>query len=224
MLQKLSYQSSIDELFNMNGAAASSIKYSGVVELFGRLFPFLNEAFKRELEKKSFNIQLKKGDILVNTGEVCTNLYVIKKGLIRGFIDYGRKDITMWMSYEKEFVTSVSSFLTGIPANENIQALEDCDLECISGDTLQYFYKHFQESHILKSVVLKNYCQDAEERVFIGRLTNAKERYLHLFQGRHRQMLTRAPLKHVASFLGIRLETLSRLRSSGLHRHISKTG
>jgi CRP-like cAMP-binding protein len=199
-------------------AVTANAKYSYAIDFFASLYPISN-AFKNKLQELSFHTQLKKGDYLVKKGDISTTVYLIKKGVVHGYIDQGKKEITTWISYENEMVTSISSFFNGTPAKENIRALEPCELEGISVTDLQYMYKHFPEANILARIVLEQYYQDAEDRAFISKLSNAKEKYEYLLQSKHGRMLTMVPLKYVASFLGMRLETLIRLRSSIALKH-----
>jgi CRP-like cAMP-binding protein len=194
-------------------AVAASNKYSFAVDFFATIYP-ISVGFKNKLQALSFNTQMKKGDYLVRKGDICTTVYLIKKGVMRGYIEQGKKEITTWISCENEMVTSISSFFNGTPAKENIKALEACELEGINFTDLQCMYKNYPEANILARLILEQYYQDAEDRAFISKLSTAKEKYEHLSKSKHGRMLNMVPLKYVASFLGMRLETLIRLRAS----------
>ncbi|MGV3768002.1 MAG: Crp/Fnr family transcriptional regulator [Chitinophagaceae bacterium] len=183
-----------------------------VADFIAALYP-VSDQYKKHLSDKIFLRTLKKGEMLVKKGEVCSFICFIRSGLIRGFIQYSKGDITTWISCENELVTSITGFFKNEPAKENIQAIESCVIECIHAEDLMLLYEQFPEQHIITRLVLENYYQDAEARAFIARLPTAMEKYEALFlSDSYRNILQRAPLKYVASFLGIRLETLSRLR------------
>jgi CRP-like cAMP-binding protein len=78
------------------------------------------------------------------------------------------------------------------------------------GDYQDLFIK-FPEFNIVARKILQKYYQDAEGRAFIARLTNAENKY-RLFIAKYGHLANRIPLKYIASFLGITLETLSRVR------------
>jgi CRP-like cAMP-binding protein len=59
--------------------------------------------------------------------------------------------------------------------------------------------------------IFQRYYADAEKRAFIARLTKAENKYRY-FLLRHRDLANRIPLKYIASYLGVTLETLSRIR------------
>ena len=171
----------------------------------------LSAGIKDYLKKHSFNCSFRKGKLLLKTGQVCEEIYFIKKGAVRGFIKEGTKDITTWISVEGEVVSSISSLDKKKPAIENMQAIENCELLALTWSDFQDLYIKFPEFNIVARKLLQKYYQDAEGRAFIARLTNAENKY-RLFLTSYGHLANRIPLKYIASFLGITLETLSRVR------------
>lgn len=163
------------------------------------------------LKKHVTTCSFKRGKLLLKAGEVCGHVYFIKKGVVRGFIREGLREITTWITAEGEMVTSISALDKQEPSIENMQALEDCELLAISFADLQGLYDRYPESNITVRKLLQQYYRDAEGRAFIARLTNAENKY-KLFLNRYEHLANRIPLKYIASFLGITLETLSRVR------------
>jgi CRP-like cAMP-binding protein len=172
------------------------------------------------MNEKTYSSQLSKGEILVPAGAVCTNIYLIRKGVLRSYVKEEKKEITTWISGEQELATCISCFGLQQPARENIQALEDCELSALSFDDLNYLYDHFPEANIVGRKLLEKYYRDAEERAFIARLMEATSKYKH-FIATKADLLNRVPLKFIASYLGMTLETLSRIRSK-LSRSINQ--
>ena len=152
-----------------------------------------------------------KGDLLLAAGQVCEHIYFIKKGSVRGFIKEGDKDITTWITAENELVTSIYGLSKKRPALENMQALEDCEMLTLTLADLENLYLQFPEFNIVTRKLLERYYQDAEGRAFIARLTNAENKYTQ-FLAKYGHLSNRIPLKYIASFLGMTLETLSRVR------------
>lgn len=157
-------------------------------------------------------VSIHKGSLLVKSGEHCDHLYFVQKGILRGFTKQGVKEITTWITGENELVTSISSYYQQIPSIENIEAIEDSLLHALHRDDMQYLYDHFPEVNTLVRLVLEKYYQDAEERAYICRLTEATAKY-HRFINTKSHLINRIPLKYIASYLGMTLETLSRIRS-----------
>ncbi len=188
-------------------------KYSFAVNFFASLYPVSAE-FKNQLMQHTQNDKIKKGNFLVRPGEVCTKVYLLKKGVVRAYVPHGSKEIITFMSCENELVTSISSFFNGTPAKEYIQAVESCEVEYFTAEMLEYFYQNFPETNMLSRLILQQYYQDAEDRAFISKLPSAKEKYTYLSKSKNGRILNRAPLKYIASFLGMRIETLIRLRAA----------
>ncbi len=172
----------------------------------------LSEGAIKYLKENIVMLQIPKGAHLVRSGQNCDHLYFVKKGILRGFVKQGTKDITTWITAENELVTSISSYYQQVPSIETIEALEECILIAIHRNDMQYLYHHYPETNTLVRIVLEKYYQDAEERAYICRLTEATAKY-HRFINTKSHFLNRIPLKFIASYLGMTLETLSRIRS-----------
>ncbi|MEI9945992.1 MAG: Crp/Fnr family transcriptional regulator [Chitinophagaceae bacterium] len=163
------------------------------------------------IREHAYSCSFRKGKLLLKAGEICDHVYFIKSGAVRGFLREGSKDITTWITAEGEMVTSISGLDRKEPAIENMQAIEDCELLAITYTDLQNLYIKYPEFNIVIRKLLQQYYRDAEGRAFIARLTNAENKYKH-FLINHSRLANRIPLKYIASFLGITLETLSRVR------------
>ncbi len=163
-------------------------------------------------------VSFKKGNLILKAGDLCDRVYFIKKGMIRGFITEGGIEITTWITAENEMATSISSLDSREPNEENMQAIEDCDTLVITYTDLENLYLKFPEFNIVSRKILQRYYKDAEQRAYIVRLTNSDTKYCH-FLKRYGHLANRAPLKYIASFLGITTETLSRARKKILIQH-----
>lgn len=152
-----------------------------------------------------------KRKLLLKEGVLCEHVYFTVKGALRGFTREGQQDITTWITIENELVTSILSLDERVTSIENIQALEKCEMLAMHVSHLQEMYTRFPETNILARKILQRYYADAERRAFIARLTKAENKYRH-FLLRHRDLANRIPLKYIASYLGVTLETLSRIR------------
>ena len=183
---------------------------SSVIAVLDYFYP-LSEGVKDYFAKHSYSCSFRKGKLLLKAGEICEHIYFIKKGAVRGFIKEGKKDITTWITAENEVVSSISALDVRAPALENMQAIENCELLALTYEDFQNLYIKFPEFNIVARKVLQKYYQDAEGRAFIARLTKAENKY-RLFIKRYGHLANRIPLKYIASFLGMTIETLSRVR------------
>lgn len=188
---------------------------SPLVAFAHAVHPLSDEA-REYANRKCFSYRVKKGEFLVRSGELCPYFYFIQKGILRGYVQDGKKEITTWITAEHELATSITSFHVQQKSFENIQAIEECELTGLHYDDLQYLYNNFPEVNVTGRKLLEKYYRDAEERAYIARLTEATSKYQR-FIATKSFMLNRVPLKFIASYLGMTLETLSRIRSKLSH-------
>jgi CRP-like cAMP-binding protein len=183
------------------------------LSLFVRsVHPLVSNATIKYIDEHCFYYTVRKGAHLLKAGDTSEYLYLIIKGAFRGYIKQGSKDLTTWIDLENEVMTSIRSLYLHQPSLENIQALEDAELIGASIKDLEYLYEHFPDMNVVGRKLLEKYYIDAEERAYIGRITSATTKYNHLVTTRP-DIANRILLRYIASYLGITLETLSRIRS-----------
>ena len=171
----------------------------------------LKESVLNLIRQKISYVSFNSGDIILKAGEHCKDLYFIKSGVVRGFVHEGKKEITTWISSDNELITSITSFGIDEPALENLQALEPCEMLLISNASINQLYEIFPEFNIVSRKLLEQYYRDAEKRALVVRLTNAETKYRY-FLANYTHLSNRVQLQYIASFLGITMETLSRVR------------
>ncbi len=164
------------------------------------------------LENCFEEVTLAKNEFLLKEGQISRHLYFMQQGALRGFYNLDGKEITHWFGFEKDFVTSFHSFITKQPAVENIQLIEGSILWAISKETLTSLFNEHHEIERLVRIVYENYYIRLEERFVNAQFKTAAERYENLLR-QTPHILERVSLGHIASYLGISQETLSRIRS-----------
>ena len=183
------------------------------------VFHFVNQFHKisdRALKYLLPRLQIRdvvKGEMLAHAGGRCEYMYLVLKGILRGYIIDNKREVTTWMTAEGELVTSIRSFVLQMPTRENIQAIEDSRLIVLHYDDLQYMYDNFLDFNVMGRKIAELYYVHAEDRAFICRLGKAVDRY-NYFMLTNSHLMNRVPLTYVASFLGIRLDSLSRIRKT----------
>jgi len=171
----------------------------------------LGNDIEQFLQSHAYGCSFGRGKLILKAGQICEQVYFIRKGAVRGFVRDRQKDITTWITADNELVTSISALDREEPALENMQAIEDCEMLALNLLDLKSLYQQFPEFNIVVRKLLQQYYRDAEGRAFIARLTSAESKYKY-FITYYSHLVNRIPLKYVASFLGITLETLSRVR------------
>lgn len=126
------------------------------------------------------------------------------------------KDITTWIDSENEIFTSITGFFKHENTREYIQALEDCHCDYLEYDDYKYCLNNFPEMRQIYRIMLEQYYVLAEHRVYLARIPNAKKRLDFFLENAKPEIVERIPRKHLASFLAMRPETLSRLMKEKL--------
>ena len=116
--------------------------HSPILAFVNSIHP-ISEAAIKFIDDSTFRYSISRGKHLVKSGEVCNYVYFIIKGVVRGYIKEGSKEITTWITAENEMVTSIRGFDLQIASPKNIQAIEDCEMIAIHYDDLQYLYNNF---------------------------------------------------------------------------------
>jgi CRP-like cAMP-binding protein len=175
-----------------------------IVPLSDPLLEFLND----RLETRTYNA----GELLLREGQVSSFIAFIEKGMVRSYYYKDTEKLTSWFMKEGDVIISVESFFSQIPSSECIEALEPVTVHAISYDDLQYAYRYFPEFNVHGRVLTEKYYVLSEERLHMLRKRTSKEKYNYLLE-KHPDILSRARLGDIASFIGVNLETLSRIRS-----------
>lgn len=166
------------------------------------------EAIVPFLTQRSFA----KKDFLVRQGNVSNELHFILSGCVREYFENANADeINTWFGFENAIAVSTYSFFSQKPSLTNIQALEDTETILIRHEDLQKLFNQFHEIERLGRLLAEQYLVQIEEIKIILQTLSAKQRYEYLLQHKP-EFIKRIPLKYLASFLGIKLETLSRVR------------
>lgn len=158
---------------------------------------------------------LKKGETLLQNGEIAKNLHFIVKGILRAFItDQEGNFYNKNLFLENYFAGSKVSLMLQSPSNFTIEALED---SIIINLNYKKYMSLINENDDLKNFYIahleKNWIIDKEQREVALVMQNATERYVSLLE-KHPSIADRVPLLHIASHLGITPTQLSRIRKS----------
>jgi CRP-like cAMP-binding protein len=181
-----------------------------------KYFYEVNEATALFFMQNTYPLTISKGELLHKAGDICNHIYFITKGALRGFVKEGDKEKTTYISIENEMVTAIYSYYMQRPSVENMDAVEDCKLLKMSHEKLQQLYELEPTTNILVRRILEKYYSDAEMRALTSRFSNADIKYEFFLQN-YSHLANRIPLKYIASFLGINIETLSRVRAKKGH-------
>ena len=168
----------------------------------------LEEILKVLLERKEFS----KGQFLFKQGEVCRQMFLIEKGFARVFyISNTGKEITAWFSAENDFITPIDTFYQYKATQDNCELLEDSIVYSLKYSDLESLLNN-PEAVNLAFITSFGIAKKMSEFIVSIKFQTAEERYNTLIQN-YPSIFQRAPLGHIASYLGITQETLSRIRA-----------
>ena len=157
-------------------------------------------------------IEFKKGDFLLREGETANEYFCLEKGLIRSFVhNYKGDDITTNFFGGNDIVVEASSLFQRIPTKENIQTLTDCICWRIDFGTFQQHFHQIEGFREWGRRYLSQSLFHYKQRSIAMIADSATDRYLTLLK-QQPQILQNAPLKYIASYLGVTDTSLSRIR------------
>ncbi|MCZ4223021.1 Crp/Fnr family transcriptional regulator [Pedobacter rhodius] len=184
---------------------------SPLIALFKRFHP-LNEEIEKRINQHTFPVSFKKNKFIISPVDRNKFLFLIVKGVVRGYIKDGKTEITTWICKEGEIIGTIRNLWLEGDSDEYLQALEDVELISIPHVLSEYLYENFPEANIVGRKMMELYYRSAEERAYLCRISSAEKRYKRFLQS-FPDLINRVSLKYIASFLAIRLETLSRIRT-----------
>lgn len=160
------------------------------------------------------SVTLKKDDYFLEIGKRCNQVAFIKSGMLRIYYPNDKgEETTCYFSLPKEFVTSFSSFTTGNPSVENIQAILPTELFVIEKQDLEMLYQKIPVTQEFGRKAAENIALMMEKRIALFLNNTADERYQYLLK--HNPILIQTvPLQYLASYIGISPQHLSRLRKN----------
>ncbi|MFN0050526.1 MAG: Crp/Fnr family transcriptional regulator [Cytophagales bacterium] len=182
------------------------------IETISENYSLLTIECKTDLKNASKLLDLDKLSIIVKEGQFADKMYFIVSGCVRAFYNKDGKEITDWFAFEGDFMSSINSFYQGVSSKHNIELLEPTTFLEISREAIFTLTdKHHCFEKLGRIAVTKTMLQ-LQERIVSIQFETAQQKYASLINTRP-DIVQRVSLTHIASHLGITLETLSRIRN-----------
>lgn len=159
------------------------------------------------LTRKTIN----KGEYLLKEGQRVNEIAFVEKGVLRLFHLAEHKEINNHFFLENDYAVSYLDFLKGTNSRYNIQALENCELLTFNSKALENAYALSKNWERFGRIIAESAFATATNRFESFLFLSAKERYLNMLK-QYPAFIQRIPLYHLASYLGIERESLSRIR------------
>jgi len=154
----------------------------------------------------------KKGELLLRQHEVCRKSYFVLSGIARKYYLNDGKEITTELFFKDDLAVSFDSYTLQQPSREFIEALTDVSVSITHHQAFQEAKMKYPKLIILDLMLAEYYAMWLEKRLFQFHTTTATERYKDILN-RSPYIVQTIPLTIIASYLGISLETLSRIRA-----------
>ena len=154
---------------------------------------------------------LKRKELLLREGEICKHSFFINYGSLRYFYNIDGQERTGQFFFENSWYTDYDSYLSGKISNQNIEALEKTEVLILAKTDLEKLFVEIPKFEKFGRIMAENAYLGIRNRT--ESLTNltAEERYLNLIKDRPK-VFERVPQHYIASYLGIKAPSLSRIR------------
>ena len=153
-----------------------------------------------------------KGEHLLEIGQVCDHVCFLGTGLVRAYRIHDGEDLTEQFFFESNYATEYESFLTRTPSSVGLQAMEPCTLLRFNYHDLQGVYASSPMAERMGRLIAEHIFTGSSRRTRSLLFDRPEQRYLALIKERPKVM-ARVPQKYIASYLGLKPESLSRIRA-----------
>lgn len=156
---------------------------------------------------------VKRNEYLSVKGDINRNLYYINSGSMRAYVIDNDIEHTIRLAYSGDFFLSLDSFLSSLPSNLYLQAIKKCEVKSISKAAFDQLIQSVPEHQLLWNRALELLVYQQLEREQDLLVSTPHGRY-HRVWSRSPRLFQEIPNKHIASYLRMTPETLSRIKKS----------
>lgn len=178
-------------------------------------FPEMTLEGRRQIEKILIRKEYPKGVIALKEGVIANEIVFVGKGMLRQYYYKNGKDVTEHFSYEGCILMCIESFLKRVPTRLMVETLEPVVIYLFPYDEIQKLTQENWEINMFYRKILEYSLIVSQIKADSWCFETARERY-NLLLERHPEIIKRAPLANIASYLLMTPETLSRVRSGVL--------
>lgn len=184
-----------------------------IAQKFSELSSPLSDAALDKIASILVRTEIKKNTLYLKEGEVSKYIGYVYKGMLRLFYYKNKKDLTEHFACEGTNFFSIESFFRQQPTHLMIEALENSVVYGLPHDELLELAAEHYEIEVMYRTLIENSLILSQQKADTLRFESANERYRRLLR-EHPEIIQRAPLSHIASYLLMTPETLSRVRAS----------
>ena len=184
--------------------------YKHILQLLGSLSP-LGEDEMKLIQSSLKPFLLKKGEFFLESGKINRYVGFLHKGLVRYFVYNHGEEATFEFTREGEFVADYQSFNNKVPSNQNIQAIEDCEMLIINYTDLQKIFNETPNGNLIGRRIIEHRFDIMVNQLLAIYMQDHVERYKS-FMDNYSDLAQRIPQYLIASYVGVKPPSLSRIR------------
>ena len=185
-------------------------------EFLKRISPLLDSEIDIFLKERKIQ-HTRKGDYLVREGQVCKSLYFLHTGVLSLLLLHDGEEHVKDFSLSGKFITAYTSFTKKTHSEIFIRAEQDCELSVWDRDYVMNLIKENPHWTMFAKTMADYLFQRKEQKEISMILNTAEERYLRFIR-EFPDVFQQVPQYLIASYLGIKPQSLSRIRKM-LHKH-----
>lgn len=152
-----------------------------------------------------------KGTILLKEGEISTEAYFVLEGCVRQYFLIDGEEKTNNFFTEEQWVISMQSMTTNAPSKHFLECIDECLLVVGNREKEEQLYAQFPKLETVSRKVMEKVFAEQQELSGSYFTDTPEERYLNLLRTRP-ELLQRIPQYIIASYIGVKPESLSRIR------------
>jgi CRP/FNR family transcriptional regulator, anaerobic regulatory protein len=189
-------------------------EFQTIREAYDRIMP-MPEAEWQDFAGRLRPNRFGKGDFLIREGQTENRIHFLTAGATRNYFIRDGKEFTVDFHFKNDFVTAYYSFISREPSEIFIGSLEDTETLSIDHASLQEFYNRYHMGERIGRLMAEyQYMKRLRREMDFLSLT-AEQRYKALLD-KAPDLITNLSVKHLSSYLGVRPESLSRIRKASL--------
>lgn len=180
------------------------------IQYFSSISPLTNEeaeGIAESMQTKTF----KKGDFLLQEGQKSTKTYFILEGCVREYLLKEGEEKTTNFFTEEQWAISLNSFTPQNAANHNWVCVEDTTAVVGDEQQAQALFKRFPRFETISRTIMEAAFAEQREALASYYTDSPEQRYLKLLKAKP-GLIQRIPQYHLASYIGVKPESLSRIR------------
>jgi CRP-like cAMP-binding protein len=187
-----------------------NIEDSIILEIFKDIS--FTQKERKSIESKFEKINLKKGDILLKASDVVYNQYYVSDGCLRTyFIDNSAKEHTLQFAVKDWWISDYTAYFTNTKSIMSIECIQNATIYKISREAIESLYLEFPQLETFFRKKMEGAFSSFQKRILGSLSQSAKERYTSFIRT-YPNIEQSVKNYHVASYLGITTESLSRIR------------